>query len=195
MGAQGGRHVCNAAGATEFVQRAMLRRPQLGPEGEQALWTLWRRSGDRVKDAALAKSIALTESRQFDLALAELDELTASTPGWAEPFNQRATVRYLQDEFAAALDDVQETLRWEPHHFGALGGSALVRIGLWRATPGGNAGGREHLVAARKDLRRVLQLYGNAQSAPAWRHNLDRLEQLLEEAGGGAGGDARAAKA
>lgn len=48
------------------------------------------------------------------------NQVLAQAPNWAEAWNQRATLRYLQRRHLDALDDVERTLALNPIHFGAL---------------------------------------------------------------------------
>ena len=51
-------------------------------------------------------------------------------PEWAEGWNRRATVLYLMGRYQDSLDDIDEVLKRESRHFGALSGQGLVHIQL-----------------------------------------------------------------
>ena len=57
-------------------------------------------------------------------------EIIKSAPDWAEGWNKRATVLFLMGYYSESLSDIDETLKLERRHFGALSGKALVQIEL-----------------------------------------------------------------
>ena len=69
--------------------------------------------------------MALAISRdQLDDALALATRLIARAPGFAEAYNQRAIVYFLQGRFAESIQDCKEVLARNPFHFGAISGMA-----------------------------------------------------------------------
>ena len=51
-------------------------------------------------------------------------------PKWAEAWNKRATVLYLMGKYQKSQDDIDEVLKLEKRHFGALSGQGLVQMKL-----------------------------------------------------------------
>ena len=51
-------------------------------------------------------------------------------PNWAEAWNKRATVFYLMGRYEDSQNDINEVLKLEERHFGALSGQGLVQIKL-----------------------------------------------------------------
>ena len=51
-------------------------------------------------------------------------------PTWAEAWNKRATVLYLLGDYNGSQKDIDEVLKLEKRHFGALAGEGLVNIEL-----------------------------------------------------------------
>lgn len=107
-----------AAAATEAEAR----------EIEGALWELWLTAPDPEAQALLDRALERRRWGDLEAAIEALDQLIAGWPDYAEGWNQRATVRFLRGEDDLSLADVEETLRREPRHFGALAGKALILI-------------------------------------------------------------------
>ena len=51
-------------------------------------------------------------------------------PNWAEAWNKRATVLYLMGNYELSQKDIDEVLKLEKRHFGALSGQGLVQMKL-----------------------------------------------------------------
>ena len=47
-------------------------------------------------------------------------------PDFLEAWNRRATIYYIKKDFSRSLADIQEVLRREPRHFGALSGLGII---------------------------------------------------------------------
>ncbi len=79
-------------------------------------------------------SEAMERRQVYDLsgAIAILDKLVALTPDWAEAWNQRATLRYMAEDFDGSLADIERVLELEPKHFGALSGEVLILMRFGR---------------------------------------------------------------
>ncbi|MCB1496104.1 MAG: tetratricopeptide repeat protein [Bauldia sp.] len=93
---------------------------------EDEIWRYWFRAPDPTAASLMAQ--AMERRGNYDLAGAVeiLDELVVTAPDWAEAWNQRATIRFMQGDFTGSLADVEETLQREPRHFGAMAGMALI---------------------------------------------------------------------
>lgn len=126
------------AHAQEFVDRAALDKlfVQLRAASDattahridQQIWLLWTTPSDPVLASRMNE--VLTARRMGDPveAIALLDRLVEDYPGYAEGWNQRATMYYLVGDFEASLADCAKVLELEPRHFGALSGRALMYL-------------------------------------------------------------------
>lgn len=99
---------------------------------EKALWSIWSRSGDVEADELLRMGSMLLANGQLARAVAVFDAVIQRNPGFAEGYNKRATALYHLGEYRKSLDDIDETLKLNPYHFGALSGAGLCMIGLER---------------------------------------------------------------
>ncbi|WP_172293098.1 tetratricopeptide repeat protein [Pseudoruegeria sp. HB172150] len=90
------------------------------------IWNHWLTAPDPVAQEAL--DTALEHRRAYDFlgALSHLDRLVETYPDYAEGWNQRATIYFLTGNFEKSLADVDEVLKREPRHFGALAGRAMI---------------------------------------------------------------------
>ncbi|MEE8435154.1 MAG: tetratricopeptide repeat protein [bacterium] len=99
---------------------------------EQALWSIWMRSGDARVDALLQNGTRLMTGGKLEKAVEVFDRVIRLRPGFAEGYNKRATAMYHLGRFQHSLDDIEQTLRRNPYHFGALSGAGLCLLGLKR---------------------------------------------------------------
>ncbi|WP_420003232.1 tetratricopeptide repeat protein [Arenibacterium sp. LLYu02] len=95
-----------------------------------SLWELWTDAPDEAAQALLNRGMSRRSGFDFLGALEDLDALVAYCPAYAEGYNQRAFVYYLQRDFAAALRDLDRALALSPNHVAALSGRALSLYGL-----------------------------------------------------------------
>lgn len=84
--------------------------------------TLWSQSGSDAMDLLLKRGRDAMEGDKLETALAHLDALTRLSPDFAEGWNLRGTIHFLQEDYWSAMADVARTLAIEPRHFGALSG-------------------------------------------------------------------------
>jgi len=95
-----------------------------------ALWEMWCASGKPEIDALLRRGTEAMERGDLLAAEALFTDIIRRAPDFAEGWNKRATVRYLDGNHAAAVADCEETLARKPHHFGALSGQGLCHMAL-----------------------------------------------------------------
>ena len=76
----------------------------------------------------MQRATASIEAQQYPLALSLLDKLVAWEPDWAEAWNQRATVKFIIGDLDGAMADINQVLKLEPRHFGALSGRVLIYL-------------------------------------------------------------------
>lgn len=97
---------------------------------EVAIRHAWANSGRPRIDALMANAIQAMHSGDYPVALGVLDRVTADAPDYTEGWNLRATVHYLDDDYAEAVNDIQRVLALEPRHFGALAGLGRIMLEL-----------------------------------------------------------------
>jgi tetratricopeptide (TPR) repeat protein len=100
------------------------------------IWSLWFRAPNAAAATLMEQAIERRSAGDPASAIAILDELVETEPGWAEAWNQRATMRYVIRDFDGSLADIDEVLAREPKHFGALSGQAIILMHQGRMTEG-----------------------------------------------------------
>jgi len=65
-------------------------------------------------------------AKNYPLALDYLDRILTLKPDYAEGWNVRATVYFLNDDYSRAMFDLDQVLKLEPRHFDALAGLGAV---------------------------------------------------------------------
>ncbi|MEM1162374.1 MAG: tetratricopeptide repeat protein [Pseudomonadota bacterium] len=112
---------------------ALLADPDLDNwERVQAqIWQAWARSGSPSMDLLAQRADKAIEEQRLDTALLHLNDLVRLAPEYSEGWNKRATLHFMRGDYGPSLDDIAETLKREPRHFGALSGLGIIldRIG------------------------------------------------------------------
>lgn len=93
---------------------------------QNAIWSVWTTTDDKEAARMMAIGIIAMGQDRLDDALSTFDALVDLAPDFAEAWNKRATVHYLMGDLDASVADIEETLKLEPRHFGALSGLGLI---------------------------------------------------------------------
>jgi tetratricopeptide (TPR) repeat protein len=93
---------------------------------EDRIWSQWMVSGSDTCNLLMGKAKAAADGKDYGLAIKLLDAVIELRPDYAEGWNRRATVYYLQKDYAHSLADIREVLTREPRHFGALSGLGAI---------------------------------------------------------------------
>jgi tetratricopeptide (TPR) repeat protein len=97
--------------------------PVVNQMAEHAMWTIWFRSGATPEaNHELCYGTKAMNRRDFDKAVAHFARAIEADPGFAEAYNQRAIVHYLQEHYDACMEDCKRVVERMPHHFGAWAG-------------------------------------------------------------------------
>ena len=100
-------------------------------EIEKKIWKIWSTHPvDQKLTQMLAQGSDLMNSKMLKEALIIFDQVIDLDPEWAEAWNKRATVLYLVGEYQKSQNDIDQVLKLEKRHFGALAGQGLVNIEL-----------------------------------------------------------------
>jgi tetratricopeptide (TPR) repeat protein len=130
-----------------FANLKAVNNEQSALRIEHAIWQLWLNPDNRVLSQMMQTVMATRETGDYEELISLLDDLIAKYPNYSEGWNQRATIYYLMGNFEASVQDVAQTLKLEPRHFGALSGLAVM---LWKQ-------GNQDL--ARKSLSEAVRIH------------------------------------
>ncbi len=93
---------------------------------EQDIWDLWARNSSPTAEVLLAQGTAAMNAHELDAAEQTLIQLVESYPDFAEGWNRRATLYFMENRYDASLIDIEHVLALEPRHFGALAGKGMI---------------------------------------------------------------------
>jgi tetratricopeptide (TPR) repeat protein len=133
---------------------------------EQALWQIWARSGDAEIDRLYAKGVEQMNAGELEQGIVTFTRIIERKPDFAEGWNKRATLYFLNDEPLKSLADCDEVMKRNPYHFGALSGYALIYMRL------------ERYELALEYSRKALAVNPNLDGV---KRNIELLEPLVEQ--------------
>jgi tetratricopeptide (TPR) repeat protein len=90
------------------------------------IWALWARNDSATAELLLRQSVAAMNMHDYDAAEKMLIQLIEVYPDYAEAWNKRATLYYMEGRYDASLIDIEHVLDLEPRHFGALAGKSMI---------------------------------------------------------------------
>ena len=93
---------------------------------EASIDVIWSKSGSDTADLLTARAAQMVADDNKDDALRLLDAALEAKPDFAEGWNQRATLFFLNGDYASAMSAIYETLRYEPRHYGAWAGLGKI---------------------------------------------------------------------
>jgi len=134
---------------------------------EQAIWKLWMTSDSPTAELLLAQAVKASAAGDNETALKILSDLIEVHPEFTEAWNRRATVYYLMGRYPESLADIDQVLKREPRHFGALSGLGMIKQKLGDFS------------AARAAFDDALAINPNMDSVKQALDQIDREERPL----------------
>lgn len=110
-----------------FEQLAITEAPELAAVIARKIQTVWLESGSDTVDVLMIRAATALQADDYGLSLDLLDVVVTLAPDFAEGWNRRATVFYMQEKFGRSLTDIERTLALEPRHWGALSGLGIIQ--------------------------------------------------------------------
>ena len=93
------------------------------------IWSLWLDGyNDQKNKQRIDFALKLFNSGDLEKADRAFSEIIKLEPGYVEGWNKRATLKFLLGDFNRSLLDIQEVLKRQPRHFGAISGSGLIHM-------------------------------------------------------------------
>jgi tetratricopeptide (TPR) repeat protein len=133
---------------------------------EQAMWSIWARSGDRDVDKLYQTGVEQMNAGDFPESIATFTRIIKLKPDFAEAWNKRATLYFLVGDLRKSLADCAEVMKRNPYHFGALAGYAQIYVRL------------ENYDRALEFSRRALAVNPNLEGV---KQSIEGLERLREQ--------------
>ena len=140
-------------------------------EIENKIWKIWTthpsedRRGYRLTEL-LAQGSLLINQRKLNKAYGLFSQIILEDPKWAEAWNKRATVLYMMGNYEQSQNDINEVLKIEKRHFGALSGQGLVQIEL------------KNYDKAIESYKEVQKLYPSMEAPKVM---IPRIKKLIKE--------------
>ncbi len=136
-------------------------------EIEQQIWVLWSTHPSNQKlTEILAEGSELVLDQKYIEAVEVFTSVINFDPTWAEAWNKRATVLYLLRDYEGSQKDIDEVLKLEERHFGALAGQGLVNIKL------------KNYEKAIQSYRQALEIYPTMKSPEIM---IEQIQALIKE--------------
>jgi tetratricopeptide (TPR) repeat protein len=97
-------------------------------ETEDAIWTAWMKPARGRPADELERATRAIVASDLEFAERSLAALTWMCPEYAEAWNKRATLYYLQRRDDESVAAIRRTLELEPRHFGAICGFGQILL-------------------------------------------------------------------
>ena len=140
-------------------------------EIEKKIWKIWSihpsndRRGYRLREL-LAQGSFLIAEKELNKAYEIFSQIILVDPNWAEAWNKRATVLYMLGRYQESQEDIDEVLKLEKRHFGALSGQGLVQTEL------------KNYEKAINSYKEVQKIYPSMQAPKVM---IPRLKELIKD--------------
>ena len=146
-----------------FEQLEKTSNSSVAFEIEIKIWKIWSThpTNEELTNLLDFGSNLLSEGK-LEQSHKIFSEIIKMEPNWAESWNKRATALYLMGRYTESLKDINEVLKQENRHFGALSGQGLVYIQL-------------------KQYEKAINSYKEAQKIYPSIQSSDKMIPQLEE--------------
>jgi tetratricopeptide (TPR) repeat protein len=135
-------------------------------KAEMKIWKIWSTHPSKEDlTNLLADGSNLVNEKKFNKAYDIFSKVISLDPNWSEAWNKRATILYMMGRYQESQSDIDQVLKLEKRHFGALAGQGLVSIAL------------ENYEKAIKSYKEVEKIYPNLESPKIM---ILKIEELIK---------------
>lgn len=114
--------------AALFAELANAKTEPEAREIEERLWNFWFKAPDAESQRLMNETKKAMVKSDYGGALTLLNQVIEHVPDYAEAWNQRATILFLTGAYYDSLVAIEETLKREPKHYGALAGRGIILL-------------------------------------------------------------------
>ena len=129
------------------------------------IWASWMESGSPTVDVIMERGVDAQTAGDLETARAFYDRAILIKPDYPEAWNRRASIFLMEENYAEALRDLNETLRLEPRHFGAWAGLGMMFESM---------GSPKHALEA---YREAIRIHPRMQQALVAEKRLSKLAE------------------
>ena len=156
---------------TLFAKLQTATDPMAIQSLEGAIWEQWVLVPDGPQRELMVRGIAEMQQRQLKQSVETFSKLIEMAPELSEAWNKRATAYWLLGNFPASLNDICETVKREPRHFGAYSGLGMIRAEMGeypRAVAAFELARKHnpHIVGIDDEIERLKAMGGDSPADP-----------------------------
>jgi tetratricopeptide (TPR) repeat protein len=156
---------------TLFAKLQTATDPMAIQSLEGAIWEQWVMVPDGPQRELMLRGIGEMQQRQLKQSVETFSKLIEIAPDLSEAWNKRATAYWLLGNFPASLNDICETVKREPRHFGAYSGLGMIRAEMGeypRAVAAFELAKKHnpHIVGIDAEIERLKAMGGDSPADP-----------------------------
>jgi tetratricopeptide (TPR) repeat protein len=93
---------------------------------ENRIWSMWLATDSDTTTLLMSRVKTAVDAKALDLGIKLLSAVIEIKPDYVEAWNRRATLYYMKKDFDRSIGDIEQVLKREPRHFGALSGLGMI---------------------------------------------------------------------
>jgi tetratricopeptide (TPR) repeat protein len=93
---------------------------------ENRIWSMWLATDSDTTTLLMSRVKTAVDAKDTDLGIKLLTAVIEIKPDYIEAWNRRATLYYMKKDYDRSIADIEQVLKREPRHFGALSGLGMI---------------------------------------------------------------------